>query len=159
MIIFLKNLFIMNNSETISYLAGFFDGEGSVYIMKGKNSQGNPAFFLEISFTNSNREVLEYAQSLFKGKITESKDPRPLKKMVYRLRIRSNQALDALKQMLPFLKVKKEQAKMGIKFQELLKQGSNIRFLSIEKCQNFKDLITALNDKSPMLKIQRKIDN
>lgn len=69
----------MHAETRLAYLAGFFDGEGCVYILRrrGKTSVG---YDLEASFTSSDIEPLALAQREFGGTVTESKDVRGGKK-------------------------------------------------------------------------------
>lgn len=138
----------MNQETTLAYLAGFFDGEGCVYIIRARRGQ-RVRFGLEVSFTNAAIEPLELAQSLFGGQISESKDGRSGSKVTHRLRIRSNQASAALTQMLPFLRVKKRRAELGIEFQTNFRAvgGTSARRLSDEECEQYKAAVTSMNDK------------
>lgn len=138
------------NDLTLAYLAGFFDGEGSVYIIRHRRKNGRPdQYSLEISFTGSDATPLELAKSVFGGQITVCVDKRGKNKPVSRLRIRSKQAASALTAMLPFMMVKGERAAIGIEFQGLLsgpmsnRRKSNI---SIELSEQYKAKITAMND-------------
>ncbi len=137
----------MDNILNLAYLAGFFDGEGCVYILKA-NAKHGVAFSLEISFTNADKEPLELARSLFGGKVSRSSDSRPKSKPSYRLRIRSNQALSALTQLLPYLRVKRKRAELGVEFQkQLSNRKGGKRNISIEECERYKTSITSMNDK------------
>jgi hypothetical protein len=104
----------------LCYLAGFFDGEGCVYILRGYRSNGNPFYSLEISLTSSDIKPLQEAQALFGGKISTAKGVKASNKDIFRLRLRSNQAASALRAMLPFLIVKAERAEIALEFQEKL---------------------------------------
>ena len=138
-----------DKDATLAYLAGFFDGEGCVYILRGKGRTGSPEYNLEISFSNSDLAPLELARSIFGGKLSLSKDVRPGKKTSNRLRLRGNQAADALRLILPFLIVKKTRAEMAVQFQTIKssRRGGQGRALSIERAEQFKAGISALNDK------------
>ena len=132
----------------LAYLAGFFDGEGCIYIPRARK-KGNMFFNLEISFTGSDIAPLLFAQEAFQGQISTSTHDRPDRKDVHRLRIRSNQARVALEEMLPLLIVKKQRAVLGIEFQSklCLAGTSGKRSLSIDECEQYKTAITSMNDK------------
>jgi hypothetical protein len=138
----------MEKFLSLAYLAGFFDGEGCVYILRSRKKTA-VYFSLEISFTNVSIEPLKLAQELFAGQISESRDIRNGKKCVKRLRVRGNQALRALELMLPFLLVKKRRAEIAIEFQKIMSSPnkSRIRNLTVEECEKYKFAITSLNDK------------
>lgn len=128
----------------IAYLAGFFDGEGCIYILKAKKAWGF-AYDLEISFTNSDPEPLLLAQAAFGGTISVSKDTREGRKNVSRLRLRSRKASNALREMLPYLRTKKARAVMAIDFQDARAAGR--RTWAVEDIERVRDAITAQNDK------------
>jgi hypothetical protein len=132
---------------TLAYLAGFFDGEGCVYIVKGKNGE-KVQYSMEMSYTNSEIEPLQLAQSVFGGQISSLNEVRAGRKQVHRLRIRSNQAATALSLIYPYLLVKRERVGIALEFQEKMRGSRGAgRNLSIEACERYKAAITALNDK------------
>ena len=139
---------ILSSETTLAYLAGFFDGEGCVYILRSRRGS-RIHFGLEISFTNGDVEPLKLAKNIFGGQITGSHDGRSTCKAIHRLRIRSNQAAKALEQMLPYLRVKRYRAELGIEFHNKFRavDGVSSRRLSIEECEQYKLAITSLNDK------------
>jgi len=107
---------------TIAYLAGIFDGEGSVYINKTSSPHSlklwerkTPNYALNCGVTNSYRGVLEIFQKLFGGSIYDRKSHQ-----VYDYRIDRIMAKEMLKNLLPYLVIKKEQARIAIEFQETL---------------------------------------
>jgi len=125
--------------EEIAYIAGLFDGEGSIYITKGKKQ-----YFLTVSITNTDLYVLEFIKNLlYIGKISKSPDKNMKHHKVYRLRLYSNDAKNFLEIVLPYLRVKTEQAKLAIEFQSKMKNGK----LTIpkEEQEYYKNLISSFN--------------
>ncbi|MGC9101431.1 MAG: LAGLIDADG family homing endonuclease [Caldisericum sp.] len=125
--------------EEIAYIAGFFDGEGSIYTSKGKKQ-----YFLTVSITNTNLYVLEFIRELLHiGKISKNPDKNLGHRKVYRLRLYSNDAKNFLEILLPYLKVKAEQAKIAIEFQNKMKNGK----LTIpkEEQEYYRNLISSFN--------------
>ena len=100
---------------TIQYIAGFFDGEGSIFI--AWNSRGT--LRLGLSFTNTNLEVLNQIKDFFGdgcGYITIS-SRRPQYKLCYTLTIRRKESLRrVITSMYPYLIVKAEQADIALDF-------------------------------------------
>ncbi len=47
------------NVETLAYVAGLFDGEGSIVIgcSIGRTNRKNPCYFLQVGITNTDREL------------------------------------------------------------------------------------------------------
>lgn len=55
-------------SETqLAYLAGFFDGEGTVYLYKRMKPEGWPNHDIRFQITNTNKEVIEWIHKIFGG--------------------------------------------------------------------------------------------
>jgi hypothetical protein len=141
----------VDDQQRLAYLAGFFDGEGCVYIIQHRRAGRTIQFSLEISFTGSDVAPLDLARECFGGQISRSQDPRPGIKPVYRLRIRSRQAAAALDAMLPYLLVKAERARLALEFQQAasaprVAPGPSI---AVEVALSYKVRITAMNDKVP----------
>jgi hypothetical protein len=105
------------NQIKIAYFAGFFDGEGSAGIAehKSKSCKRGYCHELMIQISNSNKTVLLSFQQYFGGSICPFKAP--LNLPMWRWTISSKKALYFLELLLPFLKVKKHQAQLGISFQ------------------------------------------
>lgn len=116
------NIIIVCNDKTLvaeelAWLAGFFDAEGCVSIIKFKRKNG-VGYRLKVSVSNTNRSVLEYIISKFAsgGKIADHKDLRGNRKENHEFYIYGNSAKDFLKFILPYLIVKKEQAVYALAF-------------------------------------------
>lgn len=112
----------ISTSETIAamaaetaYLAGFFDGEGTVFIQESRGRH-----YLRISVTQVNPEPLKLFQVIFGGTVLADKD-RPNRRKIYRWRLGGDRAALALLQLLPYLIVKLDEARLGIIFQEEVK--------------------------------------
>ena len=110
----------------IKYLAGFFDGEGSISIIFRQYKNGARGYQVLVQISNTNLSILEIFKEKFGGQI------RPLKKMMSQYkqawlwRIVSRQALSFLEQIIPYLIIKTNQAILAISFQKSLRpQGIN----------------------------------
>lgn len=101
----------------IAYIAGFLDGEGCIRIKKA--SQGGNSYYIWVAITNSNKSILEDIQKLFGGQVRQAE--RTVNKTIYHYLITSTEAVDMLKVLFCFLKDKKDQAKLAIKFHERYK--------------------------------------
>ncbi len=99
----------------LSYLAGFFDGEGTVNISRPKSSRMPHTLY--VSIANTDLEVIKKLPSIFGGSTYMKKrvesHHRPL--MVWSAPALSGQGF--LKAVLPYLKIKKRQAEIAIEFQ------------------------------------------
>jgi len=107
----------------ISYLAGFFDGEGSIIISKCKRkNRPTVRYDFWISISQKRREVLDQIKKEFGGRV------HPDGNGGFTWRLDANRAKDILEEMIPILIVKKREAKIGIKFQMakgFIRPGSN----------------------------------
>jgi len=116
----------------LAYIAGFFDGEGSVYIRRGKRTgMVSEAFWLTAKMENMDRGVLDYIQGFFGGCI--SVQSRNSTGTVWRLAIVANQAYRFLLAVLPYLRIKRKHAEIGILFQRDMKPG--FKHISDEELQ------------------------
>ncbi len=102
----------------LAYIAGFFDGEGSIFVSKSKKQ-----YFLTVSISNTNLLVLESIRRIMGGGISKSPDKRENCSQLFRLRLYCNEAKKFLERILPYLKIKKEQAKLAIEFQSKMEMG------------------------------------
>lgn len=106
--------------EAIAYLAGLFDGEGSVNIFKQPNKKDriNPCYYLEISIGNTHKGVLQWVLENFGGRLTHNAEQYTKRNhATWRWRASSNEACALLTMMLPYLVVKREQARLAVEFQ------------------------------------------
>lgn len=129
---------------TIQYVAGLFDGEGCVNIYQTKKYVDNRiGYELTIAIFNSHKEVIELLQENFGGCV--QKRERGLGrnenwKIGYSWKLSCNQAKNLLEKLLPFLIIKKEQAKIAVEFQTL-KESKNHRFIkNIKEINDFYEI-------------------
>ncbi len=97
----------------LAYLAGFFDGEGCVTVGRGK-SPGVMSLFIKVGQVNP--APLERFRQRFGGAI------HPLsrygnQRQAYQWTLSTKKAQAALEQLLPYLQVKQDEARMAIALQ------------------------------------------
>jgi len=111
---------VETSTETIvAYIAGFFDGEGSIFISKGTHQ-----YFLCVNISNTNLSILEDINKITGlGSVSESHDARKNSSKLFRIRFYCNEAKAFLEQVYPFLRIKKAQAELAIEFQSKMKNG------------------------------------
>ncbi len=104
------------------YIAGFFDGEGSVSIPTPKR-QGRGR--VTVTVANTNREVLEFLKLCYGGYIGRQtyKDPNPKHKPCYIWIVTCRQALTVLSDIEPYLKIKKLRVQIAIEYQKRRRLG------------------------------------
>jgi len=90
----------------LSYIAGLFDGEGSITICIKKDKHRVRNLLLEIQIANSNKEILDWVRELFKlGCVYKGNHAR---KQVYHYFLSQWRAVVFLQAILPYLRIKKD---------------------------------------------------
>lgn len=103
-----------------AYLAGFFDGEGSVSIINFEG-HGHRQFASRLNVTNTDLPTLELYKKIYGGSIRKHSKPRM---QTYRWELRKNEDRQHfLLSVLPYLIVKKEEASIVLDF---LRLGNSI---------------------------------
>lgn len=97
-------------NEELAYAAGFFDGEGSVGIKVEKRVK--PCYSPYATVSQVRPEVLIWMRSNFGGSIRFNN--KCGKNGIWTLWLSSRMALDMLKRLLPYLRVKKQEAELVI---------------------------------------------
>ena len=115
----------------LAYCAGIIDGEGSIYLGKRVPGRRRKSFYYEatVAVTMTNRAALKLLSKVFGGKVRTAKAVTVVHKKIYGWRRYAQNAENAIKRLLPYLHVKKRQAKLALKFREHIKR----------KAKNFKN--------------------
>lgn len=100
--------------EDVAYAAGLLDGEGTVGIYRSKR----PTYFIyavRTSVANTYRPVLEWLASKWGGSIhrTNRGEGRPC----WSWALSSRSAVDFLREVLPYLRIKDRQARLALAFE------------------------------------------
>ena len=140
--------------NTICYVAGLFDGEGSIVIGVSKPSfkRDNkvPCHWLQVGITNTNRELIDWLYNTFGGHISDNSHApsRKFQRACWQWRVMSIEGVFFLKLIQPYTKIKKRQIELAKEFQDNL---VNLRSLTpdlkskeIERRQSLKEAISAL---------------
>ena len=106
----------------IAYLAGFFDGEGCVQIVAPHRTS---LFLLQLSVNNTRREVLSIFRKRWGGSIVGPHNRGLNHKPAFTWKVDARHAEKVLRDLFPFLILKRRQAEVGLKFRELF-QSDNI---------------------------------
>lgn len=147
----------MKEEFDLRYIAGFFDGEGSISLCRSKRKDRLIEYVLMVSLSNTYYPIVTFLKEVFDGSLflnTSAHKKNPNHRPVLQWTISGKKAKKALERLLPFLVVKKEQAVIGIAFQEFKskKPGGHKaepeRFLVM---QNFKDQLQTVRDKGNRL--------
>lgn len=106
-----------NKASKLAYAAGFFDGEGCIRISKRKPRHGrSTSYNLLIMVYQKDGEIMDWFYGNFGG-VVYLKD-KSGNNWIYEWRLSEKKAFNFLKDILPFLKYKKKQAELAIRFQQ-----------------------------------------
>lgn len=109
----------------LAWLAGIIDGEGSIFVMKQKRNdrERDTNYILRISVDSTDPYMAEECLKIAGGvKIQQASDKRPNCSDRLKWQINGSQASKLLKELLPYLRVKKHQAEIAIDFQDSTKK-------------------------------------
>lgn len=131
----------------LAYAAGFFDGEGSVSIMKSIATKTTSHLRMVVQIGNTNLDVLEYLQIMFGGWI-HTRVREGNRKTQYVLLLHSRQAESMLKQIKPYVKVKVKQIDLALDFQDtFIYHHKQLPTEVVEYRGNLRTLLMAENGK------------
>ena len=105
----------------LAYIAGFFDGEGSITISNRVASSCrslSPNHTVTVSVGNTDPTVVSILHKEFGGSLSFAKAKRENHKDIYQWQISARGACVFLSAIRPFLKMKHKQADIAINFQE-----------------------------------------
>jgi hypothetical protein len=120
--------------EELAYLAGFIDGEGTISIQSGGSGYMRPI----VSVANSNRIVLDFINFHWRGSVYSQKGWGVNAKQIHWVRVVNKNAIELIKDLLPYLNQKLPQARIVIKWYETIKnrKRKNNRFIKQIKILN-----------------------
>jgi hypothetical protein len=115
-----------NNNIPISdlaYIAGFIDGEGCLHISKRKPGRNRKtmSYAIKILISNTKISILKWIQSLFEGSLHKLPHRELNRANAYQLQFNVKDSYKLLSLIYPYLKLKKTQADILLKFLELRK--------------------------------------
>ena len=114
----LRNLNNLSSNEW-AYIAGIVDGEGSIAIVASKSKKGTglPSHYLRLYVGNTSENLIQYLHNRlggYKGIYVDNSSPHP----IYKYYLTGENAKRVLLKMKPYLIIKREQADLGIYFQD-----------------------------------------
>lgn len=117
--------------EDLAYLAGFFDGEGCISFHR-KATKNGWRYSLEISVAQINPEPIKMFTEVF-GFGYRSRWFNSNQRLQFEWRTFGSNASKVLKLLMPYLKVKREEALLAIEFQELPQKSGKKRVTTDEE--------------------------
>lgn len=114
----------MSKSHQLAWAAGFMDGDGFITIQNRKTKHKDKVYcghYLRVGACQASLKPLEKLQSLFGGSIrSKNSGPNPHnynRKPQWMWTLSTNEAKNALEQLLPYLVHKQEVAELALRFQ------------------------------------------
>ncbi len=101
------------NKDFWVWFAGFIDGEGCVSVQPQWTKKGYRTFLPKLAIGNTDKKVLEYIlKNTYPEKtlLNHQQYKNPRAKTIYNINFTGEKAIDILKEVFPYLKVKKPQA-------------------------------------------------
>jgi hypothetical protein len=134
---------IKGSERDVLYAAGIFDGEGSIGINRNRTPKGSYRWWLVVSVANIDMRLHIWLQATFGGHVRVNSRKNPARPC-YHWTLTSRQAADFLKLLSPFLKIKGEQAAVGMEFQEAIHQSRDETGERAARLQLLKDHLETL---------------
>lgn len=117
-----KTMAITATRDDLIWFAGFFDGEGCVSLQKRKEGG---CWHLSLLVPNTARSLMAGLPALFGGSVFHMNTLPHQGQPQMRWRASGRQAGLILRALLPYLRVKHRQARLGIEFQNRVDEASN----------------------------------
>lgn len=103
-------------SDNLAYFAGYFDADGSICICS-ENPMSRNHGILHVAVGTCDKVVAEEFKAAFDGSITFCRNSNPKYRDSYQWRVLSALAASFLSQILPYLRLKQERARLALEFQ------------------------------------------
>lgn len=116
----------MNTIADLAWAAGIIDGEGSIFVMKQrrKDRERDCNYILRVSVESTDPYMTKELGNIFPdgAEFSQKSDKRENNSDTRKFQVNGRKASALLKEVLPFLRVKTQQAILGISFQETTKK-------------------------------------
>ena len=140
-------------NERFAYIAGLFDGEGTVLINERKSTstyhRDFPSYALSIVISNSDRGIIDWLNDTYGGYVNEHSEDAGFEshRPSWQWKKFGTEAMGFLKLMLPFLRIKRRQVELAIAFQKSKDaiKGTCITEDIVKRRQWYKYSISELN--------------
>lgn len=122
-------------TEDLAYMAGFFDGEGSITIHQNyrPSPRGkSPNHTLQVGIGNIDPRVLTWIHSHFGGSFTIRRRRSPRHRIVAQWIIRCSKAALFLEAIRPFIRMKRDQVDVGIAYQHTKSMRGPKRVMAVD---------------------------
>ena len=107
----------------LAYLAGLFDGEGSISIAINTYCKGVPYYVLQVNISSCDEHIIKWVRAKVGFGIVFSAPPGYFglsKRQMWRYQVKSQEAASFLRLLLPHVRMKKRQIQIALNFQSRL---------------------------------------
>lgn len=130
----------------LGYIAGLIDGEGCIGIHKHSDNRGKSRLhYLYLIVSNNDPKCCKFLRGKFGGWITK-RQQKSTWNPNYKWGVRSRRAREILELVLPYLRLKQEQAVLGIEFDDA-KQRYHLTDAEWQKRERYYLRMRALNQR------------
>lgn len=96
-----------------AYIAGLFDADGSIMIASSRRKWASP-YRVSLALTNRDLRLLTDLKTIYGGSINSIKPAKPWHSACYHWFIGSKKAVNVLREIYPFLRIKRAQADLAL---------------------------------------------
>jgi hypothetical protein len=140
-----------------AYLAGLWDGDGhiSIYKQKSYNYPDKVQYVLRITLTMTHKPTLEFCMNITGiGTIHKLQDTENTRRNLYQWRLAARKAEDVLREIYPYMKKRKSEADIALRFRDTIGRSSNkSKYKSEELWQHTLDIREELKQELHKIKL------
>lgn len=129
----------------LAYIAGLFDGEGSIHVARLHGTSGKSYYRIVAQVDMTDDRAIRLIEKMGYGSIYVGKPKPPNRAGCFHWVTVNKQAAEFLLKILPYLRIKKEQAYVALQFQSE-RATSSWSYIGEDFDVSCKILITKLND-------------
>ncbi len=139
---------VMADDTELAYCAGIIDGEGSISItLRGGRGRWRPMHSLVCSVAMTSSEAIGLLENMFGGMVRVAMAKSQKHKNQWIWSISADRAEACLSKILPFLRVKRRQADLGLDFHRSKRRFKVLPPEEIAKRESFRQKMHALNER------------
>src|ERR1035441_618105 len=127
----------MTNEETLAYLAGIIDGEGSIGIKRMKPTAKNPTgqWIGYIGAGMTDEQPIRMLQAAFGGCVTIRPPKRVGWRKSWKWQLTSQKACAAISRLFPFLQIKNRQGRLCVELHETKHKPGRLYHLCLTQAE------------------------
>jgi len=140
------------NKEELAYTAGIIDGEGCIRLAKRGNTNGLVSYYIGVEVGMTNKDIIYWLKDKYGGSIT-IRNSHGNRKTRYDWSLRTKMAVDFLKMIYPYLRVKKYNADIALRFQSRRRHRGNCNNIKGRRIMTSEELANDEFDLNEMRKL------